>query len=164
MIVIQPDVALTKTYRTTIFQPPLTLTLPAGWFPTERDSSALQVYIGDEEHEITFDHTYTRKESVADAIARLKKTDGIKAGPVSSVSMGGRRGLAFVASGTDPMRLQFTDSTFHVPGSSELEVMAVPLADGTTLTVFVTCGPDRIRPLEPTRQLARRILATVQWR
>jgi hypothetical protein len=44
--------------------------------------------------------------------------------------------------------------------------MAVPLADDTTLTVFVTrhAGDGVVRPLEPTRRLARRILATVTWR
>jgi hypothetical protein len=78
--------------------------------------------------------------------------------------VGGRRGLAFVASRPGTLRLQFTDSTFHVPGGVEIEVMAVPLPDGTTVTVFVTTGYDHPRPLEPTRQLARRILATVQWR
>jgi hypothetical protein len=165
VIVINPDVPLTQTYRTTILQPPITLKLPADWYPTERDESALQVYIGDEEHEITFDHTYRKKETVDAAIARLKKTEGLVSGPVSPVSVGDRRGLAFVGKRDGPLRLQFTDSGFHVPGGSDLEVMAVPLADGTTLTVYITRRvSDVVRPLEPTRRLARRILATVQWR
>jgi hypothetical protein len=42
--------------------------------------------------------------------------------------------------------------------------MAVPLADGTTLTVFVYSGPDPVRPLATTSTLVRRILATVTWR
>jgi hypothetical protein len=50
-----------------------------------------------------------------------------------------------------------------VPGG-DLEVMAVPLADGTTLTVFVYSGPDKVRPLAVTSRLVRRILATVTWR
>ena len=165
VIVIDPNVPLTQTYRTTTFRPPLTLKLPADWYPTERDESAFQVYAGDEEHEITFDSTLTRKESVTDAIARLKKTEGIEAGPVTPVSIGGRSGLAFVASRPGVLRLTFADSGFHVPGGSDLEVIAVPLADGTTLTVYVTrrVGDGATRPLEPTRRLARRIFATVTW-
>ena len=161
-----PNVRLTQTYRTTIFQPPLIVKLPADWYPTERDAAAFQMYAGDEDYEITFDHTYTRKESVADAIARLKKTEGIEAGPVSPVSIGGRAGLAFVASRPGVLRLTFPDSGYHVPGGSDLEVMAIPLQDGTTLSVFVTrrVGDGISRSLEATRQVARRIMATVQWR
>jgi hypothetical protein len=166
VIVIDPQVPLTQTYRTTTFRPPLTLKLPADWYPTERDVDALQVYAGDEEHEITFDHTYKKKESVDAAIARLKKTEGLVAGPVSPVSIGDRHGLGFVGKRDGLLRLTFADSGFHVPGGSDLEIMAIPLEDGTTLTVYVTrrVGDGAVRPLEPTRQLARRILGTVQWR
>ena len=158
---LDPDVPLTQAYRTTDFRPAMTLKIPADWFPTERDEAALQVFTEGETNEITFDHTYTRKESVATAIARLKKTEGLVPGPVTAVTMGGRRGLAFVSTGDES--LIFTDSTFHVPGG-DIEVMALPVADGTTLTVFVYSGPNRTRPLEPTRRLARRVLATVVWR
>ena len=40
----------------------------------ERDATAFQMYAGDEEHELTFDHSYQQKETVAAAIARLKGT------------------------------------------------------------------------------------------
>jgi hypothetical protein len=64
---------------------------------------------------------------------------------------------------SSPDGSRFSDSGFHVPGG-DLEVMAVPLADGTTLTVFVYSGPDKVRPLAVTSRLVRRILATVTWR
>jgi hypothetical protein len=163
---IDPSAPLTQTYTTTLFKPPLTVKLPAGWFPTERDVAAFQVYVGDEDYEITFDHSYTGKESVDGAVERLKKAEGIQAGRVSAVSVGGRASMAFVASRPGTMRLTFSDSGFHVPGGSDLEVMAVPLPDGTTLTVFVGRRVDDgvTRPLEPMRRVARRILATVTWR
>jgi hypothetical protein len=163
---IDPDVALTQAYSTTVFQPPLTVKLPADWYPTERDASAFQMYVGDENYEITFDTTSKRKETVAGAIARLKATEGIQAGPESPVTIGGRQGRAFVASRPGALRLTFSDSGFHVPGGNDIEVMAVPLADGTTLTAFITRRAEDgvTRPLEPTRRLARRIFATVTWR
>jgi hypothetical protein len=164
-MVIDPNVPLTQTYSTTVFRPPLTVRLPAGWFPTERDESAFQMYAGDEDYEITFGRDSPGKESVAETIARLKKTEGIQAGPVSPVSVGGRDGMAFVARRPGPLRLTFAGG-FHVPGDSDIEVMAVSLKDGTTLTVFVTRRVDDgvTRSLEALRQLTRRILATVQWR
>ena len=165
VIVIDPQVPLTQTYRTTSFQPPFTLKLPADWYPTERDVAAFQVYAGDEEHEVTFDHSYQRKETVDEAIARLKRTEGLVAGTVSEVSVGGRRGLAFVGKRGGQFGLRFADSGFHVPAGSDLEVMAVGLPDGTTLTVFVTRRVEdgAVRPLEPTRRLAHRILASIVW-
>jgi hypothetical protein len=164
--VLDPAVPLTKAYATTEFMPAMSLRLPADWTTAERDVSAFQVYAGDEEHELTFDHTYQQKETVEAAVARLKRTEGLVAGPVSEVPVGDRRGLAFLAKREGQFRLQFTDSGFHVPGGDDLEVMAVPLADGTTLSVFVTrrVGDGVVRPLEPTRRLAHRILATVTWR
>jgi hypothetical protein len=161
VLVLDPAVPLTKTYATTGFTPPLTLRLPADWTTAERDVSAFQAYAGDEEHELTFDHTYQQKETVAVAIERLRRTPGLRPGAVTAVTMGGRKGQAFVSSSPDGSR--FSDSGFHVPGG-DLEVMAVPLADGTTLTVFVYSGPDKVRPLAVTSRLVRRILATVTWR
>jgi hypothetical protein len=159
--VLDPAAPLTQKYATTSFRPAMSLRLPADWTPAERDPTAFQVYAGGEEHELTFDHTYQQKETVATAIARLRKTPGLRPGPVTPVTMGGRRGEAFVSSSTDGSR--FSDSGFHIPGG-DIEIMAVPLADGTTLTVFVYSGPDKVRPLAVTSRLVRRILATVTWR
>ena len=163
--VLDTNVPLTQPYRTTEFEPALSVRLPADWFTAERDVSAFQMYAGDEDYEITFGHDSPRKETVAEAIAALKKTEGIEAGPVSPVSVGGRDGMAFVARRPGPLRLTFAGG-FHVPGDSDLEVMAVSLKDGTTLTVFITRRVDDgvARSLDSIRRLARRILATVQWR
>ena len=161
-LTLDPRDPLAKKYSTTIFKPAMTLQLPAAWTTAERDETAFQMYLGpNEEYELTFDHTYAKKESVAAAIARLKATTGLAPGPVSAVTMGGRRGQSFVSRSSDPVR--FDDSGFHISGG-DIEVMAVPMADGTTLTVFVYNGPDNQRPLDPMRELVRRILATVQWR
>jgi hypothetical protein len=40
------------------FDPPFTLRIPARWTAVLRDRSAFQVYAGNEDYEITFDHTY----------------------------------------------------------------------------------------------------------
>ena len=58
------------------FDPQFSVRIPAGWTSVLRDVSAFQVYTGNEEYEITFDHTYRSKESVAHAIGRLTSTTG----------------------------------------------------------------------------------------
>ena len=60
------------------FDPSFTLRIPASWTAVLRDRSDFQVYAGNEDFEITFDHTYRSKESVADAIARLVSADRLR--------------------------------------------------------------------------------------
>jgi hypothetical protein len=144
------------------FDPPFTLRIPADWTAVLRDVSAFQVYAGNEDFEITFDHTYRSKESVAHAIARLLGTDGLDPGRVTDVVIGGRHGRGFVASSQDAV--MFVDSGFHTNAGSRLEVFAIPVDDGTTVTVFLTAGGSPMHGLDALGPLARRIFETVDWR
>jgi len=143
------------------FDPPFTLRIPARWTAALRDRSAFQVYAGNEDFEITFDHTYRSKESVADAIARLMSTDGLTPGPLRNVAIGDRRGQGFTA--TSQAAVMFVDSGFHTNQASSLEVFAIPVNDGTTVTVFLTAEGNPVRGIEALGPLARRIFKTVDW-
>ena len=77
---IDPQAPLTQTVDAA-FDPPFTLRLPDDWTAVLRDISAFQAYAGNEDFEITFDHTYRSKESVEQAIARLTGTRGSRRGP-----------------------------------------------------------------------------------
>lgn len=154
--------ALTQTYATTTFIPAFTVTIPAAWTPVERDESAFQAYMGTEDYEITFDHTYQRKETLAEALGRLKGTAGITVERDYAVTVGGRDGLAFDASSATGVA--FTDSGFHTNSAARLGIAVVSLEDGTTLTIFLTSSIDPMHGLEPLLELATRIFATVEWR
>jgi hypothetical protein len=143
------------------FDPSFTLRIPARWTSVLRDVSAFQVYTGNEDFEITFDHTYRSKESLAHALARLRSTEGLSPGPVTTVDIGDRHGRGFMASSQGAV--QFLDSGFHTNEGSRLEVFAVPAQDGTTVTVFVTSGGDPLHGLDALGPLARRIFRTVAW-
>jgi hypothetical protein len=158
---IDPRAALTQRVAAR-FDPPFALRIPADWTPVLRDVSAFQAYAGNEDYEITFDHTYRSKETVADAIARLTGTDGLRAGKVTDVVIGGREGKGFRASA--PAAVMFVDSGFHTNGPATLDVFAVPVDDGTTVTVFLTAGADPRHGIDALEPLARRVFATVAWR
>ena len=100
------------------------MTIPARWTAVLRDRTAFQVYAGSEDYEITFDHTYRSKESVEQAVARLRSTDGLTPGPVTKVAIGDRRGKGFAAS--SEAAVMFVDSGFHTNQGSRLEVFAIP--------------------------------------
>lgn len=157
---IDPQASLTQTVDAK-FDPPFVLQLPADWTAAPRDRWAFQAYFGDEDFEITFDHTYQEKESVDDAIARLADTTGLMPGPVTPVVVGGLAGKGFV--GDSQSAVRFTDSGFHTNDASSLEVIAIPMADGTTVTVFLTAGADPRLGVDALGRLARRIFETVQW-
>ena len=74
------------------FDPPFTVLIPADWTGVLRDKWAFQAYFGNEDFEVTFDHTYQEKESVDTAISRLAATAGLNAGPVSTIVVGGLTG------------------------------------------------------------------------
>jgi hypothetical protein len=143
------------------FDPSFTLRIPKRWTAVLRDRSAFQVYAGNEEFEITFDHTYREEETVAQAITRLSGTAGLVPAPMTDVVIGGRAGQGFTA-GSDAA-VMFTDSGFHTNLASELEVFAIPAGDGTTVTVFLTSGGNPTEGLKMLAPLARRIFKTVRW-
>jgi hypothetical protein len=158
---INPRAALTQTVDAG-FDPPFTLRIPAHWTAVLRDVSAFQAYAGNEEFEITFDHTYRSRESVAHAITRLTRTDGLTPGPVTDVVIGGSQGKGFMASSQSAV--MFVNSGFHTNQGSRLEVFVIPVKDGTTVTVFLTAEGDPTHGLDALGPLARRIFQTVDWR
>lgn len=158
---IDPQAPLTQTVAPA-FDPPFTLLIPADWTAVLRDIWAFQAYAGNEDFEITFDHTYRAKESVDDAISRLSGTTGLTPGEVTPVVVGGLEGKGFV--GESQSAVRFLDSGFHTNGASRLEVIAVPMPDGTTVTVFLTAGADPQLGVDALGPLARRIFDTVQWK
>jgi hypothetical protein len=158
---LDPAAALTQPVTTKVFQPGFSLRLPADWLPAERDASAFQAYLGDEDVEITLDHTYRKRETVDQGVARLSATSGLTAGPVEAVTVGGRRGKAFT--GQFDAGVQFTDSGFHASGSGPLGVMVLPVPDGTTLTVFLLTRTDRAAAFPGLRSLTDRVFATLRW-
>lgn len=80
---------------------------------------------------------------------------------MASVVVGGREGKGFGAESESALR--FLDSGFHTNQASKLEVMAIPVPDGTTITVFLTAGGDPMHGLDALGPLARRIFDTVEW-
>ena len=157
---LDPAAALTKPFTTTAFKPGFSLRLPATWIAVERDVSSFQAYLGDEDVEITLDHSYQRKESVPAGVARLSATPGATATATEPVVVGGRRGQAVVLQADSG--LQFADSGFHVP-SGPIGVVVLPVPDGTTLTVFLTTRNDKAVALPRLRALADRVFATLRW-
>ena len=159
-VAIDADATLTQTVDAK-FDPPFTLQIPGDWTGVLRDRWAFQAYAGNEEFEITFDHTYQKKESVDEAIARLTKTEGLAPREVSSVVVGGREGKGFLADSQSDVK--FVDSGFHTNEASTLEIIAIPAPDGTTITIFLTAGGDPLHGLDALGPLARRIFDTVEW-
>ena len=157
---IDPRAPLTQKVRSAFYEP-FTLRIPEGWTSVLRDVAAYQVYVGNEEYEITFDHTYTAKESVTEAVSRLKATPGLEAGPELPVMIGHRQGTGFEASSDAAVR--FDDSGFHTNEPAKLQVFAIPADDGTTITVFLTAGADPHHGVDSLAPLARRIFKTVRW-
>lgn len=158
---IDPQAALTQAVDSA-FDPPFSLQIPADWTAVLRDRWAFQAYAGNEDFEITFDHTYQEKESVDEGIARLAATAGLNAGPVGPVAVGGVSGKGFV--GDSQSAVRFVDSGFHTNDASRLEVIVIPMEDGTTVTVFLTAGADRQGGVDALGQLARRVFETVRWK
>ncbi|HUR15387.1 MAG TPA: hypothetical protein VM097_12970 [Mycobacteriales bacterium] len=157
---LDPAAALSQPFATKVFKPAFSVRLPANWTAVERDVSAFQAYLGDEDFEITFDRTYLKRESVGQGVARLSRTPGATPSAAEDVVVGGRHGKALVLQSDG--ELTFTDSGFHVP-SGPIGVMVLPIPDGTTITVFLTARDDRAVALPRVRALTDRIFATLRW-
>lgn len=149
---------LDATYTTEIFDPAFSLMIPSTWVAVERDPAAFQVYLGNEDYEITIDSTYKGTESVEDAIERLTSTPRLDAGEVTAMTVGGRDGLFFLAQPTGAVA--FSDSGFHTNGATQMRVGAVSVPRDRTVTIFVvTPHPD----FAEVDEIALRMLATLEW-
>jgi hypothetical protein len=158
---IDPEARLTQNVDTG-FDPPFTLQIPADWTGVLRDPSAFQAYAGQEDFEITFDHTYRQQESVDEGVARMADTAGLVPGPVTAVVVGGREGKGFL--GTANSAVRFLDSGFHTNHAMPVELFVIPAPDGTTITIFLTAEGAPQHGLEALSPLARRVFQTVDWK
>jgi hypothetical protein len=157
---LDPAAALTKPFTTTVYEPGFSLRLPAEWTAVERDVSAFQAYVGDEDAEITFDHDYRARETVEQGIARIRRTPGVTSGPAEEIVVDGRHGKLVTLDSSS--RIEFPASGFHVP-SGPIIVMVLPLPGGTTLTVYLTTRDDRAVGVPRLLVLTKRIFATLRW-
>jgi hypothetical protein len=161
-VVLDASAPLVTTFESKVFRPSFAMDVPEDWTTVERDDSAFQTYLGaNEEFELTLDHTYKTPESVDEGVARLRRTPGLAV--VSSVerSVGGGAAKGFIAESDGVLR--FEDSGFHTPYRPRIEVLVLPVAGGTTVTVFMTQAVDRSHP-EPLIGLAHRMLDSLRWR
>jgi len=139
-----------RPYKSTVFHPAFRLELPKGWVVAERGPDVAQIYRrcgrcaheGEEHGEITFDMALA-KLSPAKAIALLRRTPGIRATRVGSVTYGTLRGLGFTARRTGG-GFEFPRSGYRSdPTGAPLKVSAVRAA-GSTVTVFI--DPHELAP------------------
>jgi hypothetical protein len=139
-----------RLYKSTVFHPAFRLELPKGWLVAERGPDVAQIYRrcgrcthgGEENGEITFDMALAKLAPVK-AIALLRRTPGIRATRVRSVTYGTLRGLGFTARRTGE-GFEFPRSGYHSePTGAPLKVLAVPVA-GSTVTVFI--DPHELAP------------------
>jgi hypothetical protein len=139
-----------KTYESWLFKPAFTVRLPAGWTAAERDEGGTQFwhecrtcpYDGELKGEVTIDMALGRMPP-SKAIARLKKSENVRAGHVRAVKLGTLSGLEFTATRTGAGDVVFRDSGYHTdPTGEPLEILVVEVA-GRTVSIFIDPGTSR---------------------
>jgi hypothetical protein len=150
-----------------VFQPALTVDLPAGWTAAERAPEVAQIYeecktcehAGEENGEITFDMTLADM-SLDEAVADLLKADGIKASAVEPVHVGTLSGQKFTATRAGPPN--FRSSGYHSePAGLPVDVYVLTVA-GKSATVFVDPHEARGKAGQDFMSVATQILESVQ--
>ena len=157
-----PKAALVTTFASKIFVPGFRLKVPAGWITIERDPAAFQVYFGEEDHEITIDHTYQKPETASGAMARLLAAPSQTAqGEPKPITVGGQAGLTVVVDTSAPVT--WSDSGFHTNRSGlRVRLVTAPVAGGGTVSIFVVAN-TRADDFAALDEIALRILATLEW-
>ena len=131
-------------YATSVFQPPFTLELPAGWIVAERHADIVQIfqscstclYDGEENGAITIDMT-SAGMTVDEAITILQEAASLDPGDVVPVELGELSGLMFTGTRTGPSDVTFQPSGYHTsPFGDPIDVYALTFG-GKTATVFV---------------------------
>ena len=130
-------------FKATVFDPPFRLALPKGWVVAERAPDVAQIYRrcarclheGEENGEITLDMALA-KLTPTKAIALLRRSPGMRATPVQTVTYGRLRGPGFTARRTGRM-IEFPRSGYGSdPTGAPIKVFVVRAA-GKTVTVFI---------------------------
>src|SRR4051794_35843599 len=106
-------------FTSSVFKPPFSVRLPAGWTVAERDEGAAQLYRqcdscthdGEENGEITLDMGL-QKKSLQAAVSSLRQATNVKAGPTSKVKLGELSGFAVVLTRTGKGDVMFSDSGY----------------------------------------------------
>ena len=141
-------------FTSSVFKPPFSVRLPAGWTVAERDEGAAQLYRecdtcthgGEENGEITLDMGL-QKKSLPAAIASLRRAANVKAGPTTKVKLGELSGYAVVLTRTGKGDVVFSDGGYDTdPTGAPLTVYALR-ANGPTITVIL--DPPRPGPAVP---------------
>jgi hypothetical protein len=157
-----PAAELDTTFDSKIFRPAFRVSLPADWVPVERDAAAFQIYLGNEEYEITIDHTYQQPETAEAAMARLLSAPSLTAqGTPQPITIGGQVGQTVVVDASAPVT--WRDSGYHINVPDlRVRLATVPVEGGQTVSIFVVAntGADDFAAVDA---IALRILSTLDW-
>jgi hypothetical protein len=157
-----PKAALVTTFASKIFVPGFRLKMPAGWIAIERDAAAFQVYFGEEDDEITIDHTYRKPETPTAAMARLLAAPSqVTQGQPRPITIGGKTGLTVVVDTSAPVT--WSDSGFHTNRAGlRVRLITAPVAGGETVSIFVVAN-TRAEDFAAVDEIGLRLLATLEW-
>jgi hypothetical protein len=157
-----PTAALAVTFESKIFDPPFRISKPANWVAAERDAAAFQLYYGDEDFEITIDHTYQHAETAEAAMARLLGAPSLTArSDREAITVGGHVGQTVVIDASAPVL--WSDSGYHINSPNlSVRLVTVPVDGGETVSIFIVANaePAAFAALD---EIARRILDTLVW-
>jgi hypothetical protein len=157
-----PAAELDTTFNSRIFRPAFRVSLPADWVPIERDAAAFQIYLGNEEYEITIDHTYQQAETAEAAMARLLSAPSLTAqGSPQPITIGGQAGQTVVVDAASSV--MWSDSGYHtnVPGL-RVRLATIPVEGGETVSIFVVANTSA-DDFAAVDEIALRILSTLEW-
>lgn len=157
-----PAADLDATFESEVFLPAFRVSLPPDWVPIERDAAAFQIYFGNEDYEITIDHTYQRPETAEAAMARLLGAPSVTAqGNPEPITVGGRAGLTVVVDASAPV--QWSDSGYHINVANlRVRLATIPVEGGETVSIFVVANTNADE-FAAVDQIALRILSTLEW-
>jgi len=157
-----PAADLDTTFSSQVFRPAFRVDLPADWIAIERDAAAFQIYFGNEDYEITIDHTYQQAETAEAAMTRLLSAASLTPqGDPQPITVGGQAGLTVVVDASAPVR--WSDSGYHINlADLRVRLVTVPVEGGDTVSIFIvaTTNADEFAAVD---QIALRILATLEW-
>jgi hypothetical protein len=158
---LDPAAELDTTFDSKIFRPAIRIKLPSAWIAVERDPEAFQMYFGDEDYEITIDHTYHHPETAAAAMARLLGAPSLTAqGDPRPITIGAQASLTVVVDASAPVL--WSDSGYHINRANlRVRLATVPVEGGETVSIFIVANTsaDEFAAVD---EIALRILATLE--
>jgi hypothetical protein len=118
--------------------------------------------LGNEEYEITIDHTYQQAETAEAAMARLLSAPSLTAqGDPQPITIGGQAGQTVVVDASAPVR--WSDSGYHINVPDlRVRLATVPVEGGETVSIFVVANTTAA-DFPAVDKIALRILSTLEW-